>query len=143
MYLLDTNIVSESRKLGTSRIDVVAANWLSRIDAAQTFLSAMTVFELERGVLQMERRDATQGSMLRRWLNDRVMVAFEKRILPLSSAVAQPSAGLHIPDPRSERDAWIAATAIDAGLILATRNISDFAGMGVSLVNPFVSDDAS
>ena len=140
MYLLDTNIVSESRKLGTSQVDPVAAIWLDRIDAAQTFLSAMTVFELERGVQQMERRDAVQGLMLRHWLNDRVMATYETRILPLSGAVAQVCAGLHIPDPKSERDAWVAATAIEAGLTLATRNFGDFVGMGIRLVNPFERD---
>jgi len=137
MYLLDTNIVSESRKLGTSRVDPVAARWLDGIDAAHTFLSAMSVFELERGVRQMERRDAVQGRALRRWLTDQVMAGYEARILPLSGAVALVCAGLHIPDPKAERDAWIAATAIDAGLTLATRNLGDFAGMGVTLVNPF------
>lgn len=137
MVLLDTNIVSESRKLGTSRVDPVAALWLDRIDASQTFLSAMTVFELERGVRQMERRDAVQGLALRRWLNDQVMTTYEARILPLSGAVALACAALHIPDPKAERDAWIAATAIDAGLTLATRNVGDFAGMGVPLINPF------
>ena len=141
MYLLDTNIVSESRKLGSSRIDVNTARWLDRIDAAQTFISAMTVFELERGVQQMERRDAVQGQMLRRWLDDRVMVTFGKRILPLSGEVALRCAGLHIPDPKSERDAWIAATAIDGDLILATRNMKDFEGMGVKLVDPFAGHD--
>lgn len=137
MYLLDTNVISESRKLGTSRVDPIAALWFDRIDAAATYLSAMTVFELERGVRQMERRDAAQGLMLRRWLSDQVMATYEARILPLSGAVALVCAGLHIPDPKSERDAWIAATAIDAGLTLTTRNVGDFAGMGVRLVNPF------
>ena len=137
MYLLDTNIISESRKLGTLRVDPVAALWLDRIDAAQTFLSAMTVFELEHGVRLMERRDTVQGLMLRRWLNDQVIVTYEARILPLSGAVALICAGLHIPDPKSERDAWIAATAIDADLTLVTRNLSDFAGLGVKLFNPF------
>jgi toxin FitB len=137
MFLLDTNIISESRKLGTSRIDPTVARWFDQIDAAQTFLSAMTMFELERGVRQIERRDAAQGAMLRRWLNDQVMVTYETRILPLSGPVAIVCAGLHIPDPKSERDAWIAATAIDAGLTLATRNVADFADMGVRLLNPF------
>ena len=137
MYLLDTNIVSESRKLGTSRVDPFAARWLDRIDVEQTYLSAMTVFELERGVRQMERRDAAQGAMLRRWLSEQVMTTYESRILPMSGAVALVCAGLHIPDPKSERDAWIAATAIDAGLTLATRNVGDFAGLSVDLINPF------
>ncbi|MBX9858106.1 MAG: type II toxin-antitoxin system VapC family toxin [Sphingomonas sp.] len=141
MYLLDTNVVSEGRKLGTSRVDPVAAIWLDGIDAEQTFLSAMTIFELERGVQQLERRDRVQGLMLRRWLVDQVMTTFEHRILPLSGEVALVCAGLHIPDPKSERDAWIAATAINAGLTLATRNVGDFAGMGVKLVNPFERED--
>ncbi len=140
MYLLDTNIVSESRKLGTSRVDPVAARWLDRIDVAQTLLSTMTIFELERGVRQMERRDATQGLVLRRWMNDQVMATYEARILPMTGAVALICAGLHIPDPRAERDAWIAATAIDAHLSLATRNVDDFSAMGVTLVNPFDGD---
>jgi predicted nucleic acid-binding protein len=137
MYLLDTNILSESRKLGTPRIDPNAARWLATVDAETSFVSAMTIFELERGVQQMERRDEKQGAMLRGWLDGQVLPTYEARTLPLSRAVALICAGLHIPDPKSERDAWIAATAIDAGLILVTRNVDDFAAMGVKLLNPF------
>ena len=137
MYLLDTNVISESRKLGSPRVDPRAARWLDQIDVEATFVSAMTVFELERGVRQMERRDSKQGSALRRWLDDQVMAIYEHRTLPLSRAVALVCAGLHIPDPKSERDAWIAATAIDAELTLVSRNVADFADMGVRLVNPF------
>lgn len=137
MYLLDTNIISESRKLGTTRVDLCAAQWLSRIDVEATFVSAMTIFELERGVRQMERRDAKQGTALRRWFDDQIITIYEHRTLPLSRAVALICAGLHIPDPKSERDAWIAATAIDAELTLVSRNVADFVGMGVGLINPF------
>ena len=137
MFLLDTNIISESRKLGTARIDAQAARWLSEVDVEATFVSAMTIFELERGVRQMERRDAVQGAGLRRWFESQVLATYEQRTLPLSLNVAMICAGLHIPDPKSERDAWIAATAIEAGLMLATRNVSDFEGMGMELVNPF------
>lgn len=137
MYLLDTNIISESRKLGSSKIDQRAALWLGKVDAETTFISAMTVFELERGVRQMERRDARQGATLRRWFDDQIMTTYENRTLPLSRAVALICAGLHIPDPKSERDAWIAATAIGAGLMLVSRNGGDFAGMGVGLIDPF------
>lgn len=137
MFLLDTNIISESRKLGTSRIDPRAAAWLASVDVAATFVSAMTMFELERGVQQMERRDTAQGALLRRWLADQVMPTYEARTLPMTRAVALVCAGLHIPDPKSERDAWIAATAIDGGLTLVTRNVGDFAGIDVALVNPF------
>ncbi len=137
MYLLDTNIISESRKLGTQKVDPRAAQWLGQIDVETTFVSAMTIFELERGVRQMERRDTKQGAALRRWLEDQVMTTYENRTLPLSRSVALICAGLHIPDPKSERDAWIAAIAIEAELILVTRNVVDFAGIGVGLINPF------
>lgn len=137
MYLLDTNIVSESRKLGTARIDPMAARWLERTDIETTCLSAMTIFELERGVRQMERRDLTQGLVLRRWLDDQVLPAYDGRVLPLSVSVAVICAGLHVPNPKSERDAWIAATAIANNLTIATRNVGDFAEMGVDLTNPF------
>lgn len=137
MFLLDTNIISESRKLGTARVDPCTARWLAQVDVETSFLSAMTIFELGRGVMQMERRDAKQGAVLRRWLEDQVMTTYEHRTLPLSREVALICAGLHIPDPKSERDAWIAATAIYADLTLASRNVGDFANMGVRLINPF------
>lgn len=137
MFLLDTNIISESRKLGTSRIDPRAARWFAQVDVEVTFVSAMTIFELERGVGQMERRDAKQGAVLRRWLDDQIMTIYEHRTLALSREVALVCAGLHIPDPKSERDAWIAATAIAAELTLVSRNAGDFATMGVKLINPF------
>lgn len=140
MYLLDTNIISESRKIGSSRVDPCAARWFSLVDVETTFVSAMTIFELERGVRQMERRDTKQGTVLRRWLNDQFMTTYENRTLPLSRAVALICAGLHIPDPKSERDAWIAATAIDAELTLVSRNVGDFANMGVGLINPFEAE---
>jgi toxin FitB len=137
MFLLDTNIISESRKLGSPRVDPHVARWFANVDVEASFISAMTLFELERGVGQMERRDTKQGFALRRWLDDQIMTTYENRTLPLSREVALICARLHSPDPKSERDAWIAATAIDAGLILATRNMGDFVNMGVRLINPF------
>ena len=137
MYLLDTNIISESRKLGTARVDPQAARWFAEVDAETSFISAMTIFELERGVAQMERRDAKQGAALRHWLDDQILAVYENRTLPLSKEVALLCAGLHIPDPKSERDAWIAATAVNADFTLVTRNVGDFANMSVNLINPF------
>ncbi|GAC1574736.1 MAG: hypothetical protein NVS3B5_05220 [Sphingomicrobium sp.] len=66
-----------------------------------------------------------------------MLPAYNGRILPLSAAVARLCAGLHVPDPKSERDAWIAATALADELTNATRNVADFAEMGVKLINPF------
>jgi toxin FitB len=137
MFLLDTTIISESRKLGTPRIVPHAARWFALIDVEATFVSSMTLFELERGVRQMERRDARQGAVSRRWLDDQTKTTYEQRTLPLSQEVVLICASLHIPDPKSERGAWIAATAIDADLILVSRNVGNFAGTGVGLVDPF------
>jgi predicted nucleic acid-binding protein len=138
MYLLDTNILSEARKLGTSRIDPQVACWLASVDVEASHVSVMTLFELERGVQQLQRRDAQQGAALRRWFETQVLTTWGPRSLAITRVVALRCAGLHIPDPKSERDAWIAATALVAGLTVVTRNTSDFAAMGVPLLNPFL-----
>lgn len=137
MYLLDTNVVSELRKvrLGTTDVRVVA--WAQSVDAADLFVSAITVMELELGVLAMERKDPTRGAVLRSWLDQRVLPEFSGRILPVDTAVAQRCARLHVPDRRSERDALIAATALVHGMAVVTRNVADFEPTGVTLINPW------
>jgi predicted nucleic acid-binding protein len=142
MYLLDTNVVSESRKLAGGRADPNLVAWMSATDPALTYLSAITIFELEYGVLQMERRDAVQGATLRRWLVETVHPAFERRVLPMSAEVATRCARLHVPDPKAERDSWIAATALVHDLTVVTRNVADFAHSGVALINPWGAADA-
>lgn len=138
MYLLDTNLISESRKLASGRADPHVVAWMSATDPSLTYLSAMTLFELEHGILLMERRDAAKGARLRQWLVETVMPAFNGRVLPMSAEVATRCARLHIPDPRSERDSWIAATALVHDLTVVTRNIADFAHAGVALIDPWI-----
>ena len=135
MILLDTNVVSELRK--AREADRGVMRWIATQAAELQFLSAISILELEIGVQRMERRDARQGAVLRRWLNDRVHPAFEDRILPVDLAVARRCAALHVPDPRPERDAMIVATALVHGLTLATRNETDFQNMGVQIINPW------
>lgn len=137
MWLLDTNVLSEIRKikLGTAHPNLVA--WADRVNPAGLYLSAVTVFEIELGISRLERKDQRQGAMLRRWLETAVFTEFQNRILPFDSLVAQRCAQLHVPDPRSERDAMIAATALVHGLIVVTRNMTDFESTGVSLLNPW------
>ena len=96
--------------------------------------------ELEIGVLRIERRDPAQGELLRRWLDDRIMAAFAGRVLPIDTRVARRSAALHVPNPRPIRDGFIAATALVHGLVLVTRNVSDFEPLGVRLLNPWESN---
>jgi len=137
MYLLDTNVVSELRKVRAGKADASVSIWARSVDAAELFISAITVMELEMGVLQIERRDAGQGALLRTWLEHHVLPTFSGRILPIDAAVAQRCARLHVPDRRSERDALIAATALVHGMTVATRNVGDFEPTGVPLVNPW------
>lgn len=138
MFVLDTSVVSELRKVRSGQADVHVAQWAGRVDAADLFLSAMTIMELELGVLQVERRDASQGALLRSWLDRRVLPEFSGRILPVDTAVAQCCARLHVPDPRSERDALIAATALTHGMTVVTRNVADLTPTGVPVLNPWV-----
>ena len=137
MYLLDTNVISELRKAGDNRADTRVVAWLASVDARTLYLSAITLLELEVGVLRIERHDASQGARLRAWMDDRVLPEFQQRTLPVDSEVAHRCASLHVPDPRPERDALIAATALVHGMTVVTRNIQDFEHMGVPLLNPW------
>lgn len=137
MYLLDTNVLSELRKAKAGKADKRVAAWAAGVPAANLFLSVVTVQEIEIGVLLVERRDASQGAVLRTWLDDHVLPAFEDRVLPVDTAVARRSAGLHVPDSRPVRDSLIAATALVHGLTLVTRNVADFERTGVRLVDPW------
>jgi hypothetical protein len=135
MYLIDTNVLSELRR--RDRTDRRVAAWADSVHPADLFLSAITILEIEAGTLMLQRRDKAQGAMLRAWIDDRVLPTFETRILPVDTAVALRCARLHVPDPRSERDALIAATALVHDMKLVTRNLADFASMEVDLLNPW------
>ena len=139
MYLLDTNVVSELRKARSGKADGNVVAWAASVQPLGLFLSTITILELETGVLLVERRDPAQGGMLRIWLNDHVLPAFAGRILAVDTLVAQRCARLHVPDPRADRDALIAATAICHGLTVVTRNIADFEPTGVQILNPWVN----
>ncbi len=135
--LLDTNIVSELRKVRAGKADPNVARWSATLDTAELYISAITVHELEIGVLLAERRDPPQGAVFRTWLETLVLPAFEGRILPVDQAVARRAATLHVPDPLPINDAFIAATALVHGMTVATRNAADFVATGVKLVNPW------
>ena len=136
-YLLDTNVVSELCKVGDGKADLNVTTWLGAKDSRDLYISAITILELERGILSIQRRDIEQGSRLRAWMDSRVRPEFAERILSINEAIATRCAHLHIPDRRNEADALIAATAIVHGLVVVTRNIHDFQGTGVVLVDPW------
>ena len=137
MFVLDTNVVSELRKVRLGKANMNVTAWAESVDAADLFVSAITIMELEFGVLSIERKDATQGAMLRSWLEQQVLPEFARRTLPVDTAVAQRCARLHVPDKRSERDALIAATALVHGMTVVTRNTADFVPTGVPLIDPW------
>ncbi len=136
MFVLDTNVISELRN-GKPNQSAAVRNWAAGQPSNRLFLSAITILELELGILALERRQPPQGSALRAWLTG-VRIAFAGRILPFTENTAPVCAALHIPDPRSERDAMIAATAIEHQFTVVTRNTADFKPTGVALVNPWL-----
>ncbi len=137
-YLLDTNVISELRKSG-DRADPKVRAWASAQRTSELWLSVITIMEVEIGVARVEKRDGRQGRILRRWLESDLLPAFEGRLLPIDLAVARRAAVLHVPDPRPDRDALIAATASERGLIVVTRNVSDFISLDVDLLDPWSS----
>ena len=137
MYLLDTNVISELRKMGSGRGDAKVNHWAHSVQTVTLFVSVVTIQELEIGIQLALRRDAIKGELLRNWMDKHVLPAFEGRILSVDLAVAKQSAALHVPNPRPVRDGLIAATALVHGLTMVTRNVADFEPCGVKLINPW------
>lgn len=135
MYVLDTNVISELRK--GKKAERRVRMWARMVSAGSLYLSVISVLELEIGILLVERRDPTQGAILRAWMDGHVLSSFSGRILAVDTAVAQRCASLHVPNPRSDRDALIAATALVHGMTVVTRNVGDFHTTGVAVVNPW------
>lgn len=135
-HLLDTNVVSELRK-SVRRADSRVRAWVAGRVPSDLYLSAITVLEVEVGIGRVARRDALLGERLQGWLDDELLDAFAGRILPVDVPVARRAARLHVPDPRPERDALIAATATVHGLTIVTRNVKDFAALDVPILNPW------
>jgi toxin FitB len=137
MFVLDTNVVSELRKVRLGKADTNVTAWTESVDASNLFVSVITIMELELGVLSIERKDVTQGAKLRSWLEQHVLPEFSRRTLSVDTAVAKQCARLHVPDKRGERDALIAATALVHGMLVVTRNLTDFKSTGVTVINPW------
>lgn len=136
MFLLDTNVLSELRRPDRAHPRVI--EWAADHPVGGCFLSAVTILELELGVMLAERKDPAAGRVLRAWLEGTVLTQFDERILPVDVHVARRCAALHVPDPRSQRDALIAATALVHGMAVVTRNVADFIPTGVVTIDPWV-----
>ena len=141
MYLLDTNVVSEIRKIKSRHTLPAFLAWFNSINLNDCYLSVITLLEIEQGILRVKHRgDEAQFMRLQQWLNDTVIPTFDQRILPIDRHAARICARLHIPDQRPYNDALIAATAIRHDLTLVTRNLRDFADLNVPLLNPFADE---
>lgn len=139
-YLLDTNIISEYRRINKGKAHPSFVTWQKNVLMEQLYLSSITIMELNIGILRLARKDNLQANDLHQWLHQQVLPEFAGRILNFDTQSAFICSKLHVPDPRSERDAMIASIALANGLLLVTRNIKDFALMNMDdkLINPFV-----
>ena len=120
---------------------LLLVEWAASVPVSRFYLSAISILEIEHGVLLKMRKDKKQGALLRAWVDDEVLPRFEGRILPIDVDVALLCANLHVPDPQPERDALIAATALVHKLTVVTRNVNDFLPTGVQILNPWVRSD--
>ncbi|MDR1266060.1 MAG: type II toxin-antitoxin system VapC family toxin [Propionibacteriaceae bacterium] len=134
--LLDTMVASELRKARHAGTDPVFAAWAEAARLSDACVSVITIHELERGVLLVERKDPARGSVHRAWL-DEFQTAFRSRVLPLTIRAARLAAAFHVPDPARLADSLIAGSAKEHGLTIATRNSADFARFGLPLTNPW------
>jgi len=137
VFLIDTNIVSEARKNRRANPGVTKFFASAAAENQAVYLSAISVGELRRGVeLVRHRGDAEQAAQLEQWL-DALLASFSENILPFDADAAQIWGRLRVPDASQEIDKQIAAIAMAHGLVVVTRNIQDFSGTGVKLLNPF------
>ncbi|MEM7621388.1 MAG: type II toxin-antitoxin system VapC family toxin [Pseudomonadota bacterium] len=137
MYLLDTNVISELRKTEAQGVDKNLLAWAKSVSPDKLFLSVITILELEKGILLVERRDKQKGEILRKWMTRHVLPTFSDKIISVDLSVALKCATLHVPDPRPDRDAIIMATALVHNMIIVTRNIKDFRGLEIEVINPW------
>lgn len=137
MYLLDTNIISELKKLDSGKIHPQVQRWAYSINLMQTKISVVSITEIRTGILSLARKDQAQAASLDNWFTNRLLPAYRTRTLSVDTEVALICAQLHIPAKRPINDAYIAATAIAHNLTLVTRNVRDFQGLPLILENPF------
>ena len=137
MYLLNTNIISELKKLDSGKIHPQVQRWAYSINLMQTKISVVSIIEIRTGILSLARKDQAQAASLDNWFTNRLLPAYRTRTLSVDTEVALICAQLHIPAKRPINDTYIAATAIAHNLTPVTRNVRDFQGLPLILENPF------
>jgi toxin FitB len=124
------------RRISAGRGNPNVVGWFKAVDHSALYLSVITVLELELGCQLIERRDAAQGAVLRRWLRG-LLEGYRDRIIAIDSDIATRAASLHVPNPRESHDALIAASALIQRLVVVTRNVNDFEVDGLRVINPW------
>ena len=135
MFLIDTDVLSA---LAKRRRNVNVENWIGRQRSSDLFLSVIVIGEIERGIALQRAKDPNFAAMLARWL-DQVLVVYGDRVLPFDLASARRWGQLSATIGHNGADLQIAATALEHGLTVVTRNVSDFEPTGVSVLDPFNS----
>jgi toxin FitB len=133
--ILDTMTVSELRK--EDGMDSSVKLWQSQLRMDDIWLSVVSVMEIRIGYLRILKRDRDFSERLKRWLETTVIPLFADRMLDIDLAIADEAAEMREIYGLSPNDSFIAATAKTRGLTLATRNVSDFVGTGINLINPW------
>ena len=133
MFLLDTDVLSALRR---RERNPEAVSWMTNRRTADLYLSVVTVGEIERGIAQQQRRDPPFAHELALWL-DRVLAWYGDRILPIDTATARRWGQLSAALGHDGADLLIAATALEHGLTVVTRNARHFEPAGVPALNPF------
>jgi len=134
---LDTNVVSALRVRGRNQL---VESWAASVPVADQFVTALTISELERGVIAEERSDSAQGEILRRWFDGQVLPAFADRVLPFDLPAARILAVHRVPEHAPLDDALIAAVAQSAEMTVVTRNTGHFEPLGVACLDPWGLD---
>ena len=135
-FLLDTNVISALRR-GSSRYNRNVATWYEKLDERDIFTSVIVMGEIRRGIEQIRKRnDTEQAEVLERWFQQTTR-RFSDRILPVDAAVADTWGKITAIRPVPVDDSLLAATAIEHGMVLATRNVAHVSGLGSQIINPF------
>lgn len=137
MYLLDTNVISELRKVKSGKADKNVQKWSFQVAPQLMYVSSITIHELELGILLAERADKSKGGMLRKWMTEHVLPTFENRVISVDKNVVLVSAKYHVPDPKPYRDTLIAASSVVHNMTVVTRNTTNFCLDKVKTLNPW------